>query len=277
MSSYPFSQVNVFSADPLGGNPLAVVHAAEGLSDARMAALARWTNLSETAFLLPPTDPDADYRVRIFTPTGELPFAGHPTLGSCHAWLGAGGRPRHDDHIVQQCGVGLVRLRRNGSRLEFAAPPLRRTGPLEAEVLAKIVRALNLAPADIVHHQWVDNGPNWCAVMLGSAEKVLALEPDWAELEPLKLGVIGPHDAAHDAAFEVRAFVGGGEFEDPVTGSLNAGLAQWLIGAGLAAASYVAAQGTALQRAGRVYLRQDAGDVWVGGDVVDVVGGEIRL
>ncbi|HEX5353597.1 MAG TPA: PhzF family phenazine biosynthesis protein [Rhodanobacteraceae bacterium] len=277
MSTFRFTQVNVFSADPLGGNPLAVVHAAEGVSETRMAALARWTNLSETAFLLPATDPQADYRVRIFTPTRELPFAGHPTLGSCHAWLGAGGRPRDSDSIVQQCGVGLVRLHRNGSRLEFAAPPLRRTGPLEAEVLAKIVRALGLAPSDIVHHQWVDNGPNWCAVMLGSARQVLALNPDWQALEPLKLGVVGPHDDGHDAAFEVRAFIGGGEYEDPVTGSLNASIAQWLMGAGLAGSSYVAAQGTALQRAGRVYLRKDADEVWVGGDVVDVIGGEINL
>lgn len=277
MARFRFTQVNVFSADPLAGNPLAVVHAAEGLSEARMAALARWTNLSETVFLLPATEPAADYRVRIFTPTRELPFAGHPTLGSCHAWLGAGGRPRHVGHVVQQCGVGLVRLRRNGSRLEFEAPPLRRTGPLEPDVLAKIVSALSLAPTDIVHHQWVDNGPDWCAVMLGSADKVLALEPDWQALEPLKLGVIGAHPAGHDAAFEVRAFVGIGEFEDPVTGSLNAGLAQWLIGAGLAESSYVAAQGTVLQRAGRVHLRRDAGEVWVGGEVVDVIRGEIDL
>jgi PhzF family phenazine biosynthesis protein len=215
--------------------------------------------------------------VRIFTPTRELPFAGHPTLGSCHAWLGAGGQPRQANHIVQQCGVGLVQLRRNGARLEFEAPPLRRTGPLEPEVLAKIMSSLGLTPADITHHQWVDNGPNWCAVMLQSAEKVLAIQPDWTVLEPLKLGVIGAYPAGHDAAFEVRAFVGGGEYEDPVTGSLNASLAQWLIGAGLAETSYVAAQGTVLKRDGRVYLRKDADAVWVGGDVVDVIRGEINL
>jgi PhzF family phenazine biosynthesis protein len=277
MRTFRFSQVNVFSADPLGGNPLAVVHAAEGLSDARMAALARWTNLSETTFLLPATDPDADYFVRIFTPGGELPFAGHPTLGSCHSWLRAGGTPRSPDLIVQQCGVGLVRVRRNGPRLEFAAPPLRRTGALEPEIQAQIVRALGLSPSDIVHHQWVDNGPGWCAVMVRSARQVLAIKPDWGALCPLKLGVVGPHDAAHDAAFEVRAFVGGVGFEDPVTGSLNASLAQWLIGAGLAASSYVAAQGTALGRAGRVHVRKDGDDVWVGGDVVDVIRGEVSL
>ena len=272
----PFTQVNVFSTDPVGGNPLAVIHSAGGLSDTRMAALARWTNLSETTFLLPPTDPGADYQVRIFTPTSELPFAGHPTLGSCHAWLEAGGKPRNPAMVVQQCGVGLVRVRRDGSRLEFAAPPLRRSGPLEPDVLAKIARGLELAPADIVHHQWVDNGPGWCAIMLGSARQVLSLTPDFAALAPLKLGVVGLHEAPHDAAFEVRAFTGRGT-EDPVTGSLNASLAQWLMSAGLAASSYVAAQGTALQRVGRVHLRKDGDDIWVGGDVVSVVSGELSL
>lgn len=277
MSTFLFSQVNVFSTDPLGGNPLAVVHVAEGLSEAQMSALARWTNLSETTFLLPPTDPGADYYVRIFTPTAELPFAGHPTLGSCHAWLRAGGKPREQGLVVQQCGVGLVRVRCDGPRLEFAAPPLRRTGALEPEVLATIAKALALSPSDIVHDQWVDNGPGWCAVMLRSARQVLSLKPEWASLGSLKLGVVGPHDAGHDAAFEVRAFVGGGGYEDPVTGSLNASLAQWLIGSGLAKPSYVAAQGAALKRAGRIHLRKDGEDVWVGGDVVDVIRGEITL
>jgi len=277
MASYRFTQLNVFSADPLAGNPLAVVHGAEGLDEARMAALARWTNLSETTFLLPPADPAADYLVRIFTPGGELPFAGHPTLGSCHAWLAAGGRPRAAGVVVQQCGAGLVRVRREGPRLEFAAPPLRRSGPLEPEVLAQIAKALSLARADIVRHQWVDNGPGWCAVMLRSARQVLALAPDWAALDPLRLGVVGPHEPGFDAAFEVRAFIGGGGYEDPVTGSLNASLAQWLIGAGLAGSSYVAAQGGALGRAGRVHLRRDGGEVWVGGDVVEVVRGQVEL
>ncbi len=272
-----FSQVNVFSADPLGGNPLAVVHTAEGLSEAQMAALARWTNLSETTFLLPPTDSGADYYVRIFTPVRELPFAGHPTLGSCHVWLAAGGKPRQPSRVVQQCGVGLVRVRCDGPRLEFAAPPLRRTGVLETDVLTKIAKALAVQPVDIVHHQWVDNGPGWCAVMLRSARQVLSLKPDWAALAPLNLGVVGPHDSSADAAFEVRAFSGIGGYEDPVTGSLNASLAQWLIGAGLAQSRYVAAQGTALQRAGRVYLRKDGEDVWVGGEVVDVIRGELNL
>jgi PhzF family phenazine biosynthesis protein len=272
-----FTQVNVFSADPLSGNPLAVVHAGEAVSDAQMAALARWTNLSETTFLLQPTNRAADYFVRIFTPFGELPFAGHPTLGSCHVWLAAGGKPRNPSTVVQQCGVGLVDVRCDGPRLEFAAPPLRRTGALDSDVLEKIRSALALSPADIVHHQWVDNGPGWCAVMLRSARHVLSLKPDWVALDPLKLGVIAAQDAGHDAAFEVRAFIGPGRFEDPVTGSLNASLGQWLIGAGLAESSYVAAQGTALRRAGRVHVRKEGETVWVGGDVVEVIRGELTL
>jgi PhzF family phenazine biosynthesis protein len=215
--------------------------------------------------------------VRIFTPGGELPFAGHPTLGTCHAWLAAGGAPRDPRVVVQECGVGLVRVRRDGDRLAFAAPPLRRSGPLEGAVLAQVTAALGLAPGDVVHHQWVDNGPGWCAVMLRSARDVLAVSADYAALAPLKLGVVGPHAAGGDAAFEVRAFIGDGGYEDPVTGSLNASLAQWLIGAGLAPARYVAAQGTALRRAGRVYLERDTDTVWVGGHVVDVVRGEIAL
>jgi PhzF family phenazine biosynthesis protein len=273
----PFRQVNVFSADPWLGNPLAVVNAADGLTEQQMAAFARWTNLSETTYLLSPTDAGADYRVRIFTPSGELPFAGHPTLGSCHAWLGWGGQPRDARRVMQQCEVGLVPVRRDGPRLEFGAPPLRRTGPLETDVLRQITQALGLTAADVLHHQWVDNGPGWCAVMLRSASQVVSLRPDRAALSGLKLGVIGPHAAGHDADFEVRAFIGDGGYEDPVTGSLNASLAQWLIGAGLAPSSYVVSQGAALQRAGRVYLRKVDDDVWVGGDVVDCIEGEVSL
>lgn len=276
-ASRRFIQVDVFSREPLRGNPLAVVCDARDLSDAQMSALARWTNLSETTFLLPPTDAGADYYVRIFTPAAELPFAGHPTLGTCHAWLAAGGKPRTAGIVMQQCGVGLVRVRCDGPRLEFAAPPLRRTGPLERELIARISKALRIPESDIVHHQWVDNGPGWCAVMLRSAKQVLSLKPDWAALGSMKLGAVGPHETGHDAAFEVRAFIGDGGYEDPVTGSLNASLAQWMIGAGLAKSPYVAAQGAALKRAGRVYLRKDGDDVWVGGDVVEVVSGEIRL
>lgn len=272
-----FHQVDVFTAEALRGNPLAVVHAAGGLDDARMAAMARWTNLSETTFLLPPTVAGADYRVRIWTPAGELPFAGHPTLGSCWAWLAAGGVPRAPGRIVQECGVGLVAVRQDGARLAFAAPPLRRSGPLEPAVRAQIAAALGLADADIAADQWVDNGPGWCAVLLRSGAQVRALRPDMAVLGALKLGVVGPQAAGDDTAFEVRAFFAG-IGEDPVTGSLNAGLAQWLIGAGLAPAAYVAAQGHALQRAGRVHVQRDAdGAVWVGGDVTPVIDGIVDV
>lgn len=273
-----FHQLDVFTDTPYLGNPLAVVHDAQGLSDARMAAFARWTNLSETTFLLPPTDPQADYRVRIFTPGGELPFAGHPTLGSCHAWLTAGGAPRSHDTIVQQCGVGLVRIRRDGPRLAFAAPPLRRTGPVDDALLARIAAALGLTKSEILAHQWVDNGPGWCAVMLGSAERVLAVRPDWAALGDVKLGLIGSQPAGSDTDFEVRAFVPTlGVPEDPVTGSLNAGLAQWLMGAGLAASNYTVRQGTALGRAGKVFLDRIGNDIWVGGQVADCIAGTVAF
>ncbi|MEI8266370.1 MAG: PhzF family phenazine biosynthesis protein [Betaproteobacteria bacterium] len=273
-----FHQLDVFTATALKGNPLAVVHDAQGLDDATLAAFARWTNLSETTFLLPPTDATADYRVRIFTPGGELPFAGHPTLGSCAAWLAAGGQSRQAGEVVQECGVGLVRVRVEGTRLAFAAPPLKRTGPLAPDLVERIAGALSLTSADILHHQWVDNGPGWCAVMLPSAAQVRSLRPDFAALSDLKLGVVGPCGPGEDTAFEVRAFVPGlGVPEDPVTGSLNAGLAQWLIGAGLAPARYVAAQGSALGRAGRVHVLQEGADVWVGGDVVLCIEGELRL
>lgn len=273
-----FHQLDVFTDRPLLGNPLAVVHDADGLDEATMARFARWTNLSETTFLLQPTRPDADYRVRIFTPGGELPFAGHPTLGSCRAWLEAGGRPQGGDIVVQECGVGLVRVRRDGSRLAFAAPPLRRTGPLEASLVDRIARGVGVPVTDILSHQWVDNGPGWCAVMLQSAAAVLGLTPDFALLSDLKLGVVARQPDGHDAMFEVRAFVPAlGIREDPVTGSLNAGLAQWLIGAGLAPASYVAAQGTALGRAGRVHVAAVGADIWIGGDIASCVEGRVRL
>jgi len=274
-----FHQLDVFSAEPLRGNPLAVIHAAQGLDDAQMAAMARWTHLSETTFLLPPEDPAADYRVRIWTPAGELPFAGHPTLGSCWAWLAAGGVPRAVDRVVQQCGVGLVTVRRDPARpgrLAFAAPPRRRTGPLETDTLARITATLQLAPGDIVQHQWVDNGPGWCAVLLASGAQVRALRPDMTLLGALKLGVVGPQAPGGDTAFEVRAFVAS-IGEDPVTGSLNASLAQWLIGAGLAPDAYVAAQGHALQRAGRVHVQREGDHIWIGGDVTSVIEGMVSL
>ena len=278
-SARRFMQVDVFTAQALRGNPLAVVLEADGLSDATLAAFARWTHLSETTFLLPPTDPAADYRVRIFTPHGELPFAGHPTLGSCHAWLAHGGQPKGVD-VVQQCEVGLVRIRRDATapaRLAFAAPPLRRRSPVEAPLLAQIARGLQIDPSLIQASQWVDNGPGWVAVMLPDRDAVLGLEPDYVALSGLKLGVIGPW-AGGDAHFEVRALIGASPgYEDPVTGSLNASLAQWLTASGMAPARYVASQGTRLQRSGRVYLSREGDEVWVGGDVSPCIDGQVQL
>ncbi|WP_418317559.1 PhzF family phenazine biosynthesis protein [Piscinibacter sakaiensis] len=276
MPNRRFHQVDVFSDRPLYGNPLAVVVDGDGLDDAAMARLARWTNLSETTFLLPPTETGADYRLRIFTPGGELPFAGHPTLGSCHVWLATGGRPAANE-IVQQCAVGLVRIRRQGGRLAFAAPPLRRSGDVDPELLARIARGLRIERAAIEASQWIDNGPGWVAVMIDDRERLLALQPDYNELAGIKLGVVarwpdGP------AQFEVRAFIGFTPgFEDPVTGSLNAGLAQWLISSGRAPTAYVASQGSALQRAGRVHIEQDGSTIWVGGDVTPVIDGSLAL
>lgn len=282
MTTYRFSQLDVFTTVPLRGNPLAVVHDARGLSDAEMADFARWTNLSETTFLLPPDDDGADYKVRIFTPAQELPFAGHPTLGSCHAWLAAGGVPRTPGVVVQQCGVGRVRVRREGQgadqRLAFAAPALRRTGAVEPTLRAKAVASLGLQDVQVLRLEWIDNGPGWMAALLADAATVLALTPDFAAMRGLKLGVVGPHPAGSECQFEVRAFVPGlGVPEDPVTGSLNAGLAQWLIGAGLAPDRYTAAQGAALGRAGRVHVVREGVDIWIGGAVCDVVSGSVTL
>ncbi len=278
-----FHQLDVFSATPLKGNPLAVVHAAQGLADDTMAAFARWTNLSETTFLLPPTQAGADYRVRIYTPGGELPFAGHPTLGSCFAWLAAGGQPQQPGLVVQECGVGLVQVKQDGTRLAFAAPPLKRSGPLDAALLQRIATGLRLPLQAIEQHQWVDNGPGWCAVMLGSAHAVRAVQPDWAALGDIKLGLVGawpPGDAQADGAlYEVRALfaTGGVHIEDPVTGSLNASLAQWLMGTGWAPRAYRATQGHALQRAGTVHLQQQGDTLWVGGDVAVCIDGHVEL
>jgi PhzF family phenazine biosynthesis protein len=278
MSKFSFQQVDVFTDKPLKGNPLAVVIGADGLSDAAMASLGNWTNLSETTFLLQPTAPTADYRVRIFTPERELPFAGHPTLGSCQVWLNSGGKPK-GDFIVQECAAGLIKIKRDGNRLAFAAPPLRRTGAVDADTLAKIANGLRIKVDAIKASQWVDNGPGWVAVMLASGPEVLALKPDYPALVGVHLGVIGPWSAADGkgADFEVRGLIPSRATEDPVTGSLNAGLAQWLIGAGLAPSSYIASQGTALGRAGRVHVQRDGDDIWIGGNTVTCVEGTIDL
>lgn len=291
MQQRPFKQVDVFTATPYRGNPLAVVLDGSGLSTDEMQHFTNWTNLSECTFLLPPSDEGraagADYRVRIFCPGRELPFAGHPTLGSCHAWLEAGGVPQ-GEHVVQECGVGLVKLRRDGERLAFAAPPLIKSGPLPEDDVMLIARGLGVARSDITAHAWCDNGPNWRGVMLQSAEQVLALRPDGAVLAGLDIGVVGPRGKVgvvgareeDDTQFEVRAFFPGnnGLCEDPVTGSLNAALAQWLIGASLAPERYVAAQGTAMAREGRVFIERDAvGTIWVGGQSVTCIHGHVTL
>ncbi|MFC0219548.1 PhzF family phenazine biosynthesis protein [Pseudochelatococcus lubricantis] len=279
MSEFSFHQVDVFTTQPMAGNPLAVVVGADGLSERQMAAFANWTNLSETTFLLRPEDERADYRVRIFTPRGELPFAGHPTLGSCHVWLASGGVPKGDREIVQECAVGPVRIRREDDRLFFAAPPLRRSGAVAADVVAHAVAALRLPPAAVAASNWVDNGPGWLGLLLRSRAQVLAVTPDYAALDDLKIGIAGPWDPARDgddAQYEVRAFYPPA-VEDPVTGSLNAGLAQWLIGAGIAPARYVASQGTALGRQGRVHVAQDGADIWIGGHVAPCIRGTVVL
>lgn len=273
-----FAQVDVFTAQPLKGNALAVVIDGAGLSDDEMAAFARWTNLSETTFLLPPTDPAADYRVRIFTPGGELPFAGHPTLGSAHAFLASGGDAKKPGEVVQQCAIGLVRVKRDGARLAFAAPPLKRSGPVGAAEREQVIASLRIAPEALLDLVWCDNGPGWMAARLPDAASVLALQPDFVAMQGLKLGVVGAHPAGGECQFEVRAFVPDlGIPEDPVTGSLNAGLALWLQEAGLAGDRYVAAQGAALGRAGRVHVVRDAEATWIGGDVTPLIHGQVRL
>ncbi len=277
MKRRPFRQLDVFSSEPYRGNPLAVVLDGEGLGDAQMQEFARWTNLSETTFLLPPTDPAADYRVRIFTPGGELPFAGHPTLGTCHAWLTAGGRAR-GDAVVQECAVGLVRVRRDGDRLAFEAPPLSRS-PADPVLVAEVLAALGVDAASLRAAQWLDNGPQWLGLLLDSAASVLALEPDHGALKLLaKVGVIAPYPAGSECAFEVRGFAAQlGVPEDPVTGSLNASLAQWLIADGVAQPCYVAAQGARLGRRGRVHIERLDGQVWVGGASVICIEGDVLL
>jgi PhzF family phenazine biosynthesis protein len=269
-----FAQVDVFSRVAYAGNPVAVVLDAEDLSAEEMQRFARWTNLSETTFVLAPTVPEADYRARIFTPVAELPFAGHPTLGTCHAWLGAGGA---GESVVQECGAGLVRIRRSEAGFAFAAPPLVRAGPVDEALVEHLAGVLGIARATIVDSQWVDNGPGWVAVLLAAADAVLALRPGTVDLD---VGVVGPLPAGSEEALEVRAFFPkhGTTVEDPVTGSLNASLADWLVRTGRVRAPYVARQGTAVGRAGRVHIAQDAdGTIWVGGATSTRIEGAVEL
>lgn len=272
-----FRQVDVFTAVAYRGNPVAVVLEADGLTTDEMQRFARWTNLSETTFVLPPSVAEADYRVRIFTPSMELPFAGHPTLGTCHAWRAAGGSPKRDDVIMQQCDAGLIPIRFSGDLLAFAAPPLLRSGPVDEELIAHIATVLGLERADVVDAEWADNGPGWVAVLLADADAVLAVKPGIVDLG---IGVVGPYPPGSQQAFEVRAFIPEhrSTTEDPVTGSLNASLAQWLLRTGRAKAPYVASQGTLLDRQGRVHVSQDDdGTIWVGGGTVTCISGEVEL
>ncbi|AZT99346.1 PhzF family phenazine biosynthesis protein [Brevibacterium linens] len=293
-----FAQVDVFSAVPFQGNPVAVIVDADGLDESQMARIANWTNLSETTFVLPPDDPTADYRLRIFTPHRELPFAGHPTLGSAAAWLDAGGAPKHEDRIVQECGAGLVDIRRTPRRggptdpsadslttataepsetLAFAAPDRLRSGPLDDAYVDQIAVALGVDRSEILGHQWADNGPGWAAVRLAGAEQVLALTPDFSAIPDAKLGVLGAHPEGSEHEYEIRAFVPGvGVAEDPVTGSLNASVAQWLIGENLAPNSYTATQGTALGRSGVVSITAEDDEIWVGGATSVCIRGTVH-
>jgi PhzF family phenazine biosynthesis protein len=273
-----FVQVDVFGSKPFRGNPVAVVLDPSDLGSAEMQMLARWTNLSETTFVLPPTQAEADYRVRIFTPAGELPFAGHPTLGTAHAWLAESDRPARRQGLVQECAAGLIRVRRSGGRLSFAAPPLVRYEPVDEAAVVRLATLLGVRRAEITAAQWVDNGPGWVAVVLGSADDVLRLRPGTED--GLSVGVVGPHAGGSEAAFEVRAFFSrdGVTFEDPVTGSLNASLARWFFESGQVDGPYVVSQGTAIGREGRVYVERDPdGTIWVGGNTVSCVEGTVEL
>jgi PhzF family phenazine biosynthesis protein len=274
-----FQQVDVFTTVPYRGNPVAVVLDGDGIADADMQQFATWTNLSETTFVLPPSARGADYRVRIFTPSGELPFAGHPTLGTCHAWLSAAGGTglAANGSVVQECAAGLIRIRRTGDGLAFAAPPLLRSGPADEPVVARAAALLGIDRADVVAAEWADNGPGWLGILLGSARAVLALRPGAVDMD---IGVVGPYPPGSPYAFEVRAFTPklGATAEDPVTGSLNASVAQWLTRAGRATAPYVVSQGTAVGRAGRVHISaDDSGAIWVGGGTVTCLAGYAGL
>ncbi len=269
--------VDVFHSVPLSGNPLAVVFDADGLSTEQMQQITRWFNLSETSFLLAPTSSEADYRVRIFTLERELPFAGHPTLGTCHAWLATGGKSRSGTQIVQECAAGMIVIRRDMDRLSFAAPKVIRSGPVDATKLAEIAQILQVKRSDIVDSQWVDNGPGWVAVELASAEAVLAVQPAGHHPTRIDIGLVGFYPTGRPLAYEVRAIFSDHRkslVEDPVTGSLNASIAQWLLAAGRVKAPYVAAQGERVGRAGRIYIDRDAsGTVWVGGKSTTLVSG----
>jgi PhzF family phenazine biosynthesis protein len=274
-----FRQVDVFTSERFRGNGLAVVANADDLSDQHMQMIARWTNLAETTFLLRPTRPDADYRVRIFSPDQELSFAGHPTLGSCSVWLGLGHSAK-GSHVVQECAVGLVPIKRTGRRYAFAAPPLRRSGAVAPAILDRVMSSFGITHERVAASAWVDNGPGWIALLLRDREELLALRRDVTKFPDFPVGLAAPCEVVADGTavqFEVRAFIAGRDVEDPVTGGFNAGLAHWLINAGLAPTSYVAQQGTVLGRRGFIHVERSGEDIWIGGDVVSCIEGTIQV
>jgi PhzF family phenazine biosynthesis protein len=279
--SREFRQVDVFGGDPCTGNPVAVLLDAEGLSEAAMRAFSVWSNLSECTFVLPPTVAGADYQVRIFSLSTELPFAGHPTLGTARAWLDAGGEPATPGMVVQECGAGLISVRIEEDRLAFAAPPLLRSGPVDPDMVDTLVDILGITRERVIDAAWLDNGPGWVGVLLDSARSVLQLRPN-ASAHPGRwdIGVIGPQDPGSETAFELRAFFTEGDEplrEDPVTGSLNAAAAEWLIATGRAHTPYLAAQGTAMGRHGRIHIASHEGRLWVGGRAEVVLSGSAAL
>ncbi|MCW2254761.1 PhzF family phenazine biosynthesis protein [Providencia alcalifaciens] len=271
-----FEQVTVFSDKRLNGNPLAVVVGADRLSDEQMTQFAKWTNLSETAYLLQPKHPDADYRVRIFTPEGELPFAGHPTLGSCYVWQQAYGKQNRTT-ITQECGAGLVNLKQSEGRLAFMAPPLIRTGEVVQDEKVKILKAFALEEQDVEACEWLDNGPGWLIILLKSVDKLLSLTPDYAQLKGYDIGVCAFQPTGHEKQLEVRGFCCTISEEDPVTGSLNAAIAQWLIPQGKLPRNYIAGQGQKVSRDGIIYVSSDEQGIWVAGDVVNCINGSVEF
>jgi PhzF family phenazine biosynthesis protein len=277
MPQYPFQLVDVFGESAFSGNPLAVIALDADRETAELQAITRWLNLSETAFLLPPTSDAADYRVRIFTLDRELPFAGHPTLGSAHAWLGLGNTARHAGKVVQECGAGLIDVRRGADGLAFAAPPLLRAGPVDADKLAEACGVLGITTGDVVAAEWIDNGPGWLGLQLRDAAAVIAVEPARSRSARIDIGLVGLHPAGAPFAYEVRAIFSdpyGGLIEDPVTGSLNASVAGWMLRLGHVTAPYTATQGTRLGRSGRIRIEHEpGGPIWVGGKTTTLFSG----
>jgi PhzF family phenazine biosynthesis protein len=274
-----FRQVDVFGVDSYDGNPVAVILDSEGLTDKELSAISAWTNLSECTFLLPPTEPTADYRVRIFSLKTELPFAGHPTLGTACAWLDAGGVPSQPGLIIQECIAGLVPIRIEDDLLAFSAPPRIRSGPVEATILDAVIEILGIERDQVVNSEWLDNGPGWVGILLDSAESVLKIRPN-ASAHPGRwdIGVIGAHAAGSESAFELRAFFTEGSEplrEDPITGSLNASAAEWLLSKNRATAPYIASQGSAIGRNGRIHISEADGKIWVGGKTKVVLSGHL--